>query len=142
MPEVKGIDKLLSVIPKKRFGKFNQYATSQFGFSCYSDDDIFYRLTGFGDSVFGLDNYANILPLSGIYRSDNVTGETKYYREPYYITKNPQSPDQQVQRQKYADSIIAWKALTQDQKNVYNERAKFKNYSGYNLFQKEYLLSH
>ena len=142
MPEVEGIDKLLSNVPRKRFGKFNQYGTLQYGFSHYGDDDIFLCLTGYGDSTYGIDHYGNILSLSGIYRTDNVTGKTKYYCEPYYIPKNPNSPDQQVQRQKYADGVLAWQDLTQFQKNVYNQRAKFLDMSGYNLYLKEYLLSH
>jgi hypothetical protein len=130
MPEVESIQKLLSFIPKKRFWLFNQYGTSQYGFSHYGDEDII---------IFA---YRGVpINFSGIYRSDNVTGVTKYYREPYYITRNPRTPAQQVHRQKYADGILAWQNLTRPEKELYNKRAKGKHYSGFNLFLKEYLLS-
>ena len=130
MPEVEGIEKLFSDIPKKRFGKFNQLGMIHLGFSDLGDDDIYFAPPG-RDPIL----------LSGIYRTDNVTGEMKYYRQPYRIVKNPRSYEQQANRQKYADSVAAWKALTNDEKNQYNIRAKGKRMSGYNLFQKEYMLS-
>jgi len=141
MPEVEGIEKLFSDIPKKRFGVFCKLGTSQMGFTNFGDDDVYSILTDFGTATFGVDKFADFILLSGIYRTDNVTGGTKYYREPYYITRNPRSDEQQTNRQKYADGVAAWKALTSEEKNQYNIRAKGKRMSGYNLFQKEYMLS-
>ncbi len=142
MPEIVGIEKLLSTSPAKRFGLFNQYSTSQFGFSVYGLEDIFLYFTQYGESRFGVDDYANILLLSGIYRRDNVTGKIKYYREPYYITKNPRTIPQQANRAKMADAVLAWQALTDEQKLLYYKKAIGKRMSGYNLFLKQYLLSH
>ncbi len=142
MPEVEGINKLFSVKPKQSFGVFNPYGTSQFGFSAYGEEDIYFFRSQYGHAVFGGDFFADVILLSGIYRTDNVTGRTKHYREPYYITKNPRTIPQQANRQKYADGVAAWQALTDEQKNQYNINAKRKNFSGYNLFLKEYLLSH
>jgi hypothetical protein len=141
MPEVEGIDKFISVIPRKRFGIFCKYGTSQYGFSKYGDNDIYFIRTCYGVAIYGFDIFADVIPLSGIYRTDNVTGETKVYREPYYITRNPRTSAQQAQRQKFGNAVRAWQALTQNDKNVYNTRAKYKPYSGYNLFLKEYLSS-
>lgn len=142
MAEITGIDKLLSFLPNKRFGKFCKFGTSQLGFSHFGDNDIYYLITGFGDSVLGVSKFCNAIPLSGIYRTDNVTGKTKFYREPYYITKNPRTEAQQTQREKFASAVLAWQSLTQEQKNPYNMRAERMNLSGYNLFLREYLLSH
>jgi len=141
MPEIQGIDKLLSISSGKRFGLFNQYGTSQYGFSNYGEEDIFLIFTEFGNTRFGVDYYANILCLSGIYRRDNVSGKIKYYREPYFIPKNPQSELQQTHRGKYTAGIAAWKVLTNEQKALYNRKAIGKRMSGYNLFLKEFLLS-
>lgn len=141
MPEVQGIDKLFSITPARRFGLFNQYGTLQYGFSHYGEEDIFILFTEYGNSRYGVDKYANILCLSGIYRRDNVTGKLKYYRELYYIPKNPQSLGQQTHREKYAAGIVAWKALTNEEKEIYNQKAIGKRMSGYNLFLKVYLLS-
>ena len=131
MPEVEGIEKLFSDIPKKRFGVFCKLGTSQMGFTNFGDDDIYFAPPG-RDPIL----------LSGIYRTDNVTGGTKYYREPYYITRNPRSDEQQAHRQKYGKAVGAWRDLTDEERNQYNKRAKGKRYSGWNLFYKEYLQSH
>ena len=142
MPEVTDIDTMLSTMPKKRFSKFREFGTSQMGFSDYGLEDIYLFFTEYGNTTSGVDKYANILLLSGIYRTDNVTGKTKIYREPFYITKNPRYGPQQANRQKYANGVSAWKLLTQEQKNAYNKRAIGKRFFGYHLFLKEYLLSH
>ena len=142
MPEVEGIDKLISMIPKKRFGVFSKLGTSQLGFTNFGDDDVYFVLTDLGTLTLGVDRLADFILLSGIYRTDNVTGEMKYYREPYYITRNPRSDEQQAHRQKYGKAVEAWRDLTDEERNQYNKRAKGKRYSGWNLFYKEYLQSH
>lgn len=131
MPEIQGIEKLLSVTPAKRFGRFRIYGTGQFGFSVYGEEDIYFQPPG-RDPIL----------LSGIYRRDNVTGKVKYYRSPYYIVGNPRTELQQANRQKYADGVLAWQNLTDEQKIPYNIKSKGKHMSGYNVFLKEYLLSH
>ena len=142
MAEVTGIDKLLSAIPRKRFSKPREFGTSQFGYSAYGEEDIYLIFTGFGDSTFGPDHFGNIQLLSGIYRTDNVTGKTLVYREPFYITKNPRSAPQQAHRHKYGEAVGAWRGLTDEQKEVYNKKSIGKGCSGWNIFYKEYLLSH
>ena len=131
MPEVEGVEKLLSILPSKRFGKHRCYGRGMYGFSNYGADEI----VCFPDRDVPIE-------FSGIYRRDNVTGKVKHYREPYYITKNPRTEPQQTWRGVFADAVAAWKALTPDEKNQYNIKAKGKHMSGYNLFLREYLLSH
>lgn len=130
MPEIKGIEKLFSLLAKKKFGGFSQYGTSQYGWSHYGDDDV-YILKGTPQEIL----------LSGIFRTDQVTGETKNYREPFYITRNSRYVPQQAWRQKFADGMAAWKALTPEEKLVYYERAKKLRITGHNLFMREYLKS-
>jgi len=141
MPEVIGIDKLLSSTPKKRFGVFCKLGTSQLGLTNFGDNDIFLFRSGFGSSSFGISPYADIIILSGIYKKQRLTNGMKDYRIDYSISKNPRSEAQQANRQKYASAVSAWQVLTNIQKSVYNERAKGKRFSGYNLFLSEYLLS-
>jgi len=104
---------------------------SMFGFSIFGEGEEYIESSG-GKKIY----------LSGIFRRDNVTGEVKYYREPYYIPKNPRTETQQANRQKMTDGVQAWQALTDEQKAVYNKNAIGKRMSGYNLFLKQYLLSH
>ena len=131
MPEVTGIEKLFSIWAKKKALRFNQYATSQFGHSWFGDEDYSFPVPG-KDPIL----------ISGIYRTDNVTGETKNYREPYYITKNPRTDFQQTNRAKMAAAVLAYQGLTPEERVLYYKRAIGKRLSGYNLFLREYLKSH
>ena len=142
MPEVKGLDKLFSFVARKKFGGFPKYGTSQFAWSNFGDDDAYLIRAGYGDSFFGFSVFADFVILSGIYRTDQVTGKTKYYRQPYVIVRNPRSDLQQTNRQKMAAAVASWQALTDEEKNRYNKNAYGKRMSGYNLFLKEYLRSH
>ena len=141
MPEIKGIEKLLSFSPSKRFGKHREYGRGMFGFSEFGDDELFLIISVFGLSSFGKTQFGDFIIMTGIFRRDNVTGEVKYYREPYYTPKNPRSEPQQTNRGKMTAGVAAWLALTQEQKNQYNKAAIGKRMSGYNLFLKQYLLS-
>jgi len=77
----------------------------------------------------------------GIYRVMSVKGHQVNVKERFYIPHNPQTEAQQANRNKFKDAISAWYALTDEEKEVYNERAKGKNMTGYNIFVKEYMLS-
>jgi hypothetical protein len=135
MPEVNGIEKLFSFVPRRKFGRHRCYGRAMFAQSVFGEDEIVFMSAD-------KDGNPKPITLSGIYRTDNVTGKTKFYREPYYITKNPRTVPQQAQRSKFADAVAGWQALTAEEKEVYNIRARGKHLSGYNLFLKEYLLSH
>ena len=142
MAEIFGIDKLLSFVPRKKFGRFCEFGIIHPGQTQFGDTDIYIPKFEFGSLILGSAKFGDIMILSGIYRTDNVSGYTRYYREPYYITKNPETIPQQATRSNFADAIDGWHNLTPEQKAVYNKRACYKNFSGYNLFIKEYLLSH
>jgi len=45
---------------------------------------------------------------------------------------------QNQNRTLYGSGVEAWSNLTTNEKEVYNERAKYKSYSGWNLFLKEF----
>lgn len=141
MPEVQGIDKLFSDIPRKRFGVFRKLGTFQMGFSHLGEDDIYFIRIQLGDFRLGVDKLGDLILLSGIYRTGSVAGRTRYYRDPYYIIKNPRTPAQQTNRGKYAAGVTGWQGLTDPQKEVYNQRAIGKKMSGYNLYLREFLLS-
>ena len=142
MPEIQGIDKLVSYSPAKRVGKHREYGRSMFAFSEFGDEHLYFVNYPYGSAVFGDTPFGFHLIFTGIFRRDNVTGEVKYYREPYYVPKNPRTGPQQTNRQKLANGVAAWQALTSEQKNTYNKKAIGKGMSGYNLFLREYLLSH
>ena len=78
----------------------------------------------------------------GIYRVRHRWGKVIQEKLPFYTPTNPQTEAQQANRQKFTDGKTAWNALTDEQRAVYNQRAKYKNCYGYNIFMSEYLLSH
>ena len=124
-------EKLLSIIPKKRFSKPRLYGTSQFGFSRFGEEDIYFSLPG-QDPIL----------LSGIYRQRKYSDGIRIYREPFYFPKNPRTEDQQFEREQFADAVSDWQNLDPEGKKVWNEKAIGLAMSGYNLFLKEYLLTH
>jgi hypothetical protein len=142
MAEVQGIDKLFSTSPRGRFDKFRLLGTSQFGYTNYGLEDLYFTRTCFGVISFGVHHFADIIMLSGIYQIKNQNGVRKCSREIFYITKNPRTIPQQTNRAKMADAVLAYQGLTSSEKEVYHKRAIGKRMSGYNLFLKGYLLSH
>ena len=59
-----------------------------------------------------------------------------------YSPTNPRTTLQQANRQRFADAMAAWKNLTNEQKAVYNKRAKRQQLFGWNVFIKEYFAAH
>lgn len=98
--------------------------------------------SAYGSAGYGIFEYGAGADKFGIYQVRTKYGKQVVVKQKYYNPTNPQTVAQQAWRQIYADSIVAWQALTPAEKDVYNKRVKYKNLSGYNLFQKEYLLSH
>jgi len=78
----------------------------------------------------------------GIYQVRTRFDRQTQVKEKFYVPTNPQTEAQQANRQKMTDGVIAWQALTDQQKAAYNKNAIGKNLSGYNLFLSEYLYSH
>ena len=79
------------------------------------------------------------LGIYGIYRVWRRWGVVQNLKQAFYTPTNPQTEAQQANRQKYADAIVAWQALTLEQKAVYNKKAVGLHMSGYNLFIREYM---
>lgn len=77
----------------------------------------------------------------GIYQRMPTSKGQIVRRLKFYAPTNPQTEAQQANRQKIADAVLAWQALTNEQKNHYNIKAKGRPFSGYNLFIKEQLKS-
>lgn len=96
----------------------------------------------YGSRKYGAHKYATGADYFGIYQVRTRYGHQVVVKQKLYVPTNPQTGIQQAWRQIFTDAIVAWQGLTDDQKIDYNTRAKFKNLSGYNLFLKEYLLSH
>ena len=98
--------------------------------------------SAYGTRDYGAHEYGSGAKTIGIYQVRTRFGGRVQVKEKYYVPTNPQTGPQQTNRAKMTAAVIAWQALTPEQKEIYNENAKNKSYSGYNLFLSEYLLSH
>jgi len=56
----------------------------------------------------------------------------------YVIPHDPKTPAQMNQRNKFTEANEAWKALSPEEKEIYNERAKNMKMYGYHLFVSEF----
>lgn len=97
--------------------------------------------SAYGYASYGIFPYGAGAKEFGIYRLWTRYPPQRIIKNEYYFPTNRQTVPQQANRQKYADGVAAWQTLTDEQKDVYNKRAEYKKFSGYNLFLKEYLLS-
>lgn len=106
--------------------------------------------SGFGFARYGHVHFGDTRPGGGIYRK-KWTGYNQYgyavgrkrraiyQRMRYYRPTNPRSEQQQEQRGKLADAVVAWRELDPVEKSRYNERGKRINRAGRNLFISWYL---
>jgi hypothetical protein len=63
----------------------------------------------------------------------------KQYIRKWTKPRDPKTIFQSEQRKKFAEANKAWKALSDEEKHIYNERAKGMSMSGYCLFVSEFV---
>jgi len=78
---------------------------------------------------------------NGIYQMRQCLEGKIPIRMKFYAPPPSNTPAQKIWRDKYAAGVLAWQSLTTEQKAVYNERAKNKQFSGYNLYLRDCLLA-
>lgn len=127
---------------KKRLGHSRHSGEKIYGKFQYGNENPILGKAQYGYKTYGGAKYGEARCPYGIYQTRTRYGKQTNVREKFYIPSNPQTEAQQANRATYAAGIVAWQALTPSQKDVYNEKAKGKRMSGYNLFLQEYLLSH
>lgn len=76
---------------------------------------------------------------AGVYRMYPFGSEHICIREPFYEPSCQTQPNKIISQNKFAAAILAWQGLTLLQKQVYNKRAVGRNFSGYNLFIRDYM---
>jgi len=77
-----------------------------------------------------------------VYKTKGGRGFLTKYSKPSSVRKTDPSSLQEEKRTIYGQATESWQALSNNQKSVYNESAKGKNYSGFNLFIKEWFELH
>lgn len=78
----------------------------------------------------------------GIYQKKYYYGKPFISRSKFYRPINPRTEIQQSWRTVLKNAVLAWQALDNENKAIYNKRAKGHIMSGYNVFVSEYLKSH
>ena len=126
---------------RKKLGRPHQYGQKIYSKVKYGEQETIIGPGQYGIRIYGIEQYGEATNLYGIYQIQTIDGHQTLIKRTFYIPSNPQTVPQQSNRSKFANAIAGWQGLTSDQKNVYNERAKYKNLSGYNLYISEYLLS-
>lgn len=94
---------------------------------------------GFGMSKkLGKPGQPDPLGVKGIYQMRMTKRGKVPIKMKFYTPTNPQTEAQQANRTKFANAMTAWQALTTEQKNAYNIRARNIGLFGRNLFIREY----
>lgn len=94
---------------------------------------------GFGLSgKLGNEGEPDPLNVKGIYQMRLTKTGKRPIKMKFYTPTNPQTEAQQANRQKFANAMTSWGALTEAQKDSYTERAKKVGLFGWNLFIREY----
>lgn len=78
----------------------------------------------------------------GIYQIRTRDKKQVQVKEKFYEPSDQTQPAKVARQQIFAAAVTAWQSLTPEQKKEYNIKAKYKPLSGYNLYLREYLLSH
>ena len=96
--------------------------------------------SAYGNRRYGAFHYGAGAKTHGIYRVRHRWGKTVQEKLPFYVPDNPQSISQLAWREAFSEAVAGWQALTPEQQAVYNKKARYENYSGYNLYIKENII--
>lgn len=80
--------------------------------------------------------------MAGIYKLNRYGTKKVYVQMPFYCPTNPRTAPQQARRIVFRNGVVDWHALTDDERWMYNKRARSLGISGFNLHQREWLAAH
>lgn len=145
MTLIRPVDELKSISIRRRFGKNHEYGCGVYGFSDYGDlqpaggiyriqpvptRKDFGKVAQYGCGVYG-----------GISFGEVLLTDRRNIKERYYIPLQTMTPEKIASQTAFRSAILAWQALTPEQKAVYNKRAESRPMFGYNLFVREFMLA-
>ena len=122
--------------------QFSKLQFSKGSFSFIGEDKVKFMLAWQLRKKLGKPGSPDPLGVNGIYRVRSIKGTQRTEKMLFYRPTNPRTPAQQANRQKFADAMLAWKNLTELEKERYNKEAKSKMLFGWNVFIKEYFAMH
>lgn len=124
-----------------RLGKAYEYGEAIFGESYYGEEETTKFKNEYGAGEYGDIFYGQTNNIWGLYQRRHSNGKQTISRLKFYTPTNPKTASQQSWRSNFTAGMTAWGNLTNEQKAVYNERAKAKHLHGVNLYLREYLKS-
>ena len=130
MAEVTATERLNDFGLVGKLGKATEYGEKIFGQGYYGEEEI----TGLAGTWLETSKW-------GIYQRRHKLGKVVYAKLKFYTPTNPRTASQTTQRNKFTAGMTAWANLTNEQKTIYNERAKARHLHGVNLYLREYLKS-
>jgi len=80
--------------------------------------------------------------LAGIYHKKYYYGKPYISREKFHRSPNTRQPQQQAWRAIMRSGVLSWQHLAPFEKKFFNDLAKHRPLSGYNLYLKEWLNMH
>jgi hypothetical protein len=122
--------------------QFSKLQFSKGSFSFIGEDKVKFMTAWQLRKKLGKPESPDPLGVYGIYRVRSIKGTERTEKMPFYVPSNPRTLAQQANRQKFADAMLAWKNLTELEKERYNKEAKSKMLFGWNVFIKEYFAMH
>ena len=137
---------------RQRLGKPFEYGEREMGSIKYGEIIEPVGPGQHGIRIYGETDYGDAFAFAGIYQvrhhrigyltlGEKETGELYVRRSKFYVPKNPNSEAQQSKRSIFTAGVLSWQSLSEDEKNIYRERAEGLEMSGFNLFLSEYLLN-
>jgi len=121
---------LFSLKASKTIGRYREFGCSMLGAVKFGEDPVYFEFAD-GEKI----------EISGIYQSRKSKKGPVFVRERFYFPSNPRTESQITTRQNLSSAVSAWQDLTEELKNIYNERARGFNMSGYNFYIREYIKS-
>ena len=116
-----------------------QFSLARFGVDTLPPTEF---LLGYGVAgKLGRPDKPDPLNVHGIWQMRLTKRGKRPVKMRFYRPTNPRTPAQQANRQKFADAMAAWQALTPAQRQEYTAEAKKQNMFGWGLFIRRYYQS-
>ena len=135
-------ERLNSADTRKRLGKPTFYGEKMNGNCYYGQEPLKVTEDEYGAIYFGSRFYGDSRTYEGIYQTRHYKGGKYTVQEKFYSPTETLARTSDPNRITFRNAVLAWQALTLEEKKVYNIKSYGKNMSGYNLFLHEYLISH
>ena len=123
------------------FGRAFELGEKVLGQGLLGEEEVEALYNGYGVGEHGYREYGSQNLRWGVYQKRSECGRSFSVRTRFHVPKNPRTETQQNWRAVFIAAMAAWKLLTDEQKSVYNERAKRFKIHGVNLFVREWLNS-